>query len=157
MSGVRVAVVTCSDSRATGAEDDVAGRAIMDAAEARGWLVVAYHVSPRDAECITASLMEMADVEEAELVLTIGGTGVGSRDVTPEATLKVIERMVPGLPELIRATRMQSDPSAALSRGVAGVRERTLIVNLPGSEHAALEALAAVAEQLDAAVAALAQ
>lgn len=149
---LRVGVLTCSDSRAAGSEDDTSGRALIELVEGRGWEVAAYHVCADDQECIMGSLMEMADVDEADVVLTTGGTGLGPRDVTPEATLAVCEREVAGIAEAIRAESMRVTPRAMLSRGVAALRDKTLIINLPGSEKAVRETFAAVAGQLEHAV-----
>jgi molybdenum cofactor synthesis domain-containing protein len=149
---LRIGVLTCSDTRAKGEADDTAGRALIDLSEQRGWLVVAYHVCPDDREAIAASLMEMCEIEEADVVLTCGGTGLGPRDVTPEATLDLAERLVPGIAEAIRLESFKVTPRAILSRGVAGLRGRTLIINLPGSEKAARETFSFVADQLEHAV-----
>lgn len=152
MAELRIGVLTSSDTRSKGEAEDTAGRALMALAEERGWLVVAYHVCPDDRECIGASLMEIADVDEADIVFTCGGTGLGPRDVTPEATRDVAERPVPGIAEYIRASSMQITKRAMLSRAVAAVRGRTLIVNLPGSEKAARESFAFIADELEHAV-----
>ncbi len=152
MAELRVGVLTCSDTRSAGEAEDTAGRALIELAEERGWLVVAYHVCPDDRECIGASLMEMADVEEADVVFTAGGTGLGPRDVTPEATLDVAEREAPGIAEYLRMRSAAVTGRAILSRGVAATRERTLIVNLPGSEKAVRESFGFLADQLEHAV-----
>jgi len=131
MSDLRIAVLTCSDSSAEGTADDECGRALIEACEDRGWLVVAYHVCASDLECITTSLLEMTDMENADVVLTTGGTGLGPRDMTPEATERVIERSTPGLAEHVRQACADTDAGRALSRGTAGIRGRSLIVNLP--------------------------
>lgn len=152
MAELRIGVLTCSDTRSQGDAEDTAGRALIELSEAAGWLVVAYHVCPDDRECIAASLMEMAEVEEADVVFTCGGTGLGPRDVTPEATLDIAERPVPGLAEHIRAESLKVTPRAMLSRGVAAQRGLTLIVNLPGSLKAARESFGFVEPQLEHAV-----
>lgn len=149
MGELRIGVLTCSDSRATEDADDTSGRALVSLAEERGWDVLAYHVCPDDEECIQSSLMEMADVDEVDVVLTTGGTGLGPRDVTPEATIAVGDREVPGMAEAIRAESLRVTPRAMLSRGVAAMRGTTLIVNLPGSEKAVRETFAVVADQLE--------
>jgi len=149
MAELRLGVLTCSDSRSQGIADDTAGRSVIEQAEARGWYVVAYHVCPDDRECIAASLMEMSDIEEADVVVTCGGTGLGPRDVTPEATIDVAERTVPGISEFIRSQWTRDTDRAVLTRGVAVQRGHTLIVNLPGSEEATRESFLIVADQLE--------
>lgn len=143
MGELRIGVLTCSDSRASGEHDDDAGLEIIAACEERDWLVVAYHVSARDIESITTSIGEMADMDRADVIITLGGTGLTPRDVTPEATEAVCDRLVPGLSEIVRCACV-GENSFALSRATAGVRDKTLVVNLPGGlgpTHAAFEAL----------------
>lgn len=152
MTEIRIGIITCSDSRATTDLEDVAGQALMGSCEKRGWLVIAYHVCPDESECIATSIIEMCDVEDADVVLTVGGTGLDPRDITPEATERVCERMVPGIAETIRSCCMLRDANFALSRGVAGVRDRTLIINLPGGETQPLEGFEAIADHLETAV-----
>ena len=152
MDELKIALLTCSDRCSRGESEDTAGLALRAACEDRGWVVVAYHVCPDDEESIAASLTELTDLEEADVVLTCGGTGLGPRDVTPEATLAVCEREAPGIAEAIRAGSMRVTRRAMLSRGVAGQRGTTLVVNLPGSEKAALECLGFVADQFQHAV-----
>lgn len=152
MAELKIAILTCSDSRAAGDEEDTAGRTLRDVCEARGWMVVAYHVCPDDAECIATSIAELADVEGADVVLTCGGTGLGPRDVTPEATTVACDRMVPGIAEAIRAGSLGITPRAMLSRAVAGTLGHTLVVNLPGSEKAAVECFDLVADQFEHAI-----
>lgn len=149
---LRIGVLTCSDTRSAGEAEDTAGRALIDLIEERGWLVVAYHVCPDDRECIASSLMEMADVGGADVVLTCGGTGLGPRDVTPEATRDVAPRLVPGIAEYVRAESLRITPRAMLSRAVAAQRDDTLIINLPGSEKAARESFGFLEGQLEHAV-----
>ncbi len=149
MSELRVGILTASDSRSRGEAEDTAGRALIELVEQRGWLVVSYHVCPDDRECVAASLMEMADREDADIVLTCGGTGLGPRDITPEATRDVADREVPGVAEHIRAESLRITKRAMLSRAIAAQRGTTLIVNLPGSEKAAREAFGFVADQLE--------
>ncbi len=154
MSDLRIAIVTCSDSCAAGTADDEAGRAIIEACEARDWLVVAYHVCSDEMECISTSLMEMSDMEDADVVMTVGGTGLGPRDVTPEATSRVIERPVPGIAEMVRDACRSDETYGALSRGIAGMRGRNLIINLPGGGTArALASFEHVAPLFEGAVA----
>jgi molybdopterin adenylyltransferase len=114
--------------------------------------VVARGVVPDDRDEITAELVTMAEILSVDLVLTTGGTGFGPRDVTPEATTSVCERMVPGFGELMRLEGFKKTPNAVLSRAVAGIRRRTLIVNLPGSPKAVRECLDLILEILPHAV-----
>ena len=152
MAELKIGVLTCSDSRSRGEAEDTAGAALVALAQERGWGVVAYHVSPDDRERISAFLMEMADVDRADVVLTCGGTGLSPRDVAPEATMAVAERAVPGIAEYIRSESFKVTARAMLSRGTAAQRGTTLIVNFPGSEKAARESFGFVAPQLEHAV-----
>jgi molybdopterin adenylyltransferase len=145
---MRVAILTVSDSVAQGKREDRSGAALAERARQRGWEVAAAAVLPDDREAIAAKLVEWIDAGSAELVLTTGGTGLGPRDVTPEATAAVADRLVPGLAERMRQVGAASNPRAVLSRGVAGTRGRALVVNLPGSPRGAVESLDAVAELL---------
>ncbi len=130
---VRLAVLTVSDLGAAGRRADTSGNAIVAWAEARGHAVTARTVVPDETDRIVATLIGWADDDEADVILTTGGTGLAPRDVTPEATRAVLEREAPGIAEALRAAGRDGMPRAALSRGVAGVRARSLIVNLPGS------------------------
>lgn len=152
MAQLRIGILTCSDTRSSGSAEDTAGKALVELCEARGWVVVAYHVSADDRESIATSLMEMSDVAEADVVFTCGGTGLGPRDVTPEATADVSERSVPGIAEAIRAESYAVTKRAMLSRGISATRGTTLIVNFPGSEKAARESFGFVADQMEHAV-----
>jgi molybdopterin adenylyltransferase len=145
---VRVAILTVSDSVAEGKREDRSGAALAERARQRGWDVTAAAVLADDREAIAAKLAEWIDAGTAELVLTTGGTGLGPRDVTPEATAAIADRLVPGLAERMRQTGAASNPRAALSRAVAATRGRALVVNLPGSPRGAVESLDAVAELL---------
>jgi molybdenum cofactor synthesis domain-containing protein len=113
-----------------------------------GWDVVAEAVLPDDPALIRERLASLADGGRAELILTSGGTGIGPRDSTPEATTEACQKLLPGIPEMMREYGRKKNPRAALSRGVAGVRGAVLIVNLPGSPRGAVESLDAVAELL---------
>lgn len=152
MSELRIGVLTCSDSRSAGSAEDTSGRALVELAQARGWCVAAYHVVPDDRETIANTIAEMADSDEVDILLTTGGTGLGPRDVCPEATLSRADREVPGIAEALRAESMRLTKRAMLSRGVAAMRGRTLIINFPGSEKAARESFEIVADQLEHAV-----
>lgn len=150
MSALRIGLLTTSDTRTR--EQDTAGAALHELCEERGWGVVVYHLVPDERDRITEMLVGMADVDRCDVVLTAGGTGLGPRDVTPEATIEVSDKVVPGIAEAIRAESLTITKRAMLSRATAGVRGRTLIVNLPGSEKAVREAFAIVAGQLEHAV-----
>lgn len=152
VDAMRIGVLTCSDTRSKGDQPDTAGQALIELCEERGWVVVSYYVTPDDREAIGVSLIEMCDIAEADIILTCGGTGLGPRDITPEATLDISERQVPGIAEAIRAQSFAVTRRAMLSRAVAATRHRTLIINFPGSEKAAREAFSFVADQLEHAV-----
>jgi molybdopterin adenylyltransferase len=143
---IRVAVVTVSDSVIAGTREDLSGPAVRDRAESFGWTVTAIHVVPDESHWIAELLRGLADGGGISLIVTTGGTGVALRDVTPEATREVIEKEIPGLGELMRSEGLKFTPKAVLSRALAGVRGRTLIVNLPGSPKGALESLDAIAK-----------
>lgn len=149
---LRIAVVTCSDSRSGGDAEDTAGKALIELSEARGWFVVGYHVLPDDREIIETTLAQLADIDNADIILTAGGTGLGPRDVTPEATISVATRDVPGIAEYLRMRSCSITPRAALSRAVAVQRDETLIINFPGSEKASRESFDIIADQLEHAV-----
>ena len=152
MQPLRVGVLTCSDTRSAGDAEDTSGKALISLSEEKGWVVTAYHVVPDDEEAIAAALIEMADVDEVDVLLTTGGTGLGPRDVCPEVTLRHSDRAIPGIAEAIRLESLKITKRAMLSRGTAAQRGRTLIINLPGSEKAVREAFAIVADQLEHAV-----
>jgi molybdopterin adenylyltransferase len=149
---MRVAVVTISDSVSTGKSEDRSGPAVVTRCQELGWQVVSSHLLPDDHTIIETQLKKMADASDADVILTTGGTGVGPRDVTPEATLAVVERLIPGLGEQMRSEGAKKTPRAILSRAVAGIRATTIIINLPGSPRGAVESLDAIAEFLPHAV-----
>lgn len=143
---LRVAVVTVSDRSFRGEREDRSGPALARAAEEGGAQVVRRELVPDDPDALAALLIAMCDAPGAsDLVLTTGGTGLGPRDRTPEATAAVCERLVPGIPEALRADSLRVTPHGMLSRGVAGVRGRTLVVNLPGSTGGARDGWRVVA------------
>jgi molybdenum cofactor synthesis domain-containing protein len=127
---MRAAVLTVSDGVSQGERDDLSGDVLAELLAAEGYDVTR-RVVPDDRDSIAEAVGDLAD--EAELVLTTGGTGLGPRDVTPEATMAVLERAAPGISEALRADSIAKTPHGLLSRGIAGVRGRTLVVNLPGS------------------------
>jgi molybdopterin adenylyltransferase len=143
---IRVAVITVSDSAIAGTREDRSGPAVRERVESLGWTVSAHELVPDESNQIADALRRLADSGEASVILTTGGTGVAPRDVTPEATRGVIEREIPGLGELMRSEGLKFTPTAVLSRGLAGLRKRTLIVNLPGSPKGAVQSLDAIAK-----------
>jgi molybdopterin adenylyltransferase len=145
---MRVAILTISDSVSRGTNKDASGPAVRDRCVQRAWSVTAEEVFPDDLTAIRDRVISLADSGSVDLILTTGGTGIGPRDVTPEATTQACEKLLPGLPELMRDEGRKKTPQAVLSRAVAGVRGRVLIVNLPGSPRGAVESLDAVADLL---------
>ena len=142
------AVITVSDKGARGERKDTSGPAVRAMLEEAGFEVVYTSIIPDDKSQIEAELIRCADERKIALVMTTGGTGFSQRDVTPEATLAVIERETRGIPEAMRWASLQITPRGCLSRSAAGIRGKTLIVNLPGSEKAAKENLAAVIDPI---------
>ncbi len=143
---IEAAVLTISDSATAGRRADLSGPAVRERLERLGWRVAILEVLPDEAAQISARLKTLADGGKVSAIFTTGGTGVALRDVTPEATRTVIDREIPGLPELMRARGLKATPLAVLSRAVAGTRGRVLIVNLPGSPKGAVESLDAIVE-----------
>jgi molybdenum cofactor synthesis domain-containing protein len=140
------AVLTISDSVSAGTRADRSGPAVRERLEQLGWSVSVMEAIPDETSEIAARLATLADGGQVSAIFTTGGTGVAPRDVTPEATRAVIDREIPGLGELMRASGRQATPLAVLSRSVAGTRGRVLIVNLPGSPKGAVESLDAIVE-----------
>jgi molybdopterin adenylyltransferase len=138
---IQVAIVTVSDSAVAGTREDRSGPKLRERVEALGWTVAAQELVPDETALIADVLRRLADSGRVSVILTTGGTGVALRDVTPEATRAVIEREIPGVAEVMRAEGSKFTPLAALSRAVAGVRGRTVIINLPGSPKGAVESL----------------
>ena len=145
---MRVVILTISDSVSRGVRGDASGPALRERCLQLGWDVVAQAVLPDEPASIRERLVSLVNDGAAELILTTGGTGIGPRDSTPEATTEACQKLLPGIPEMTREYGRKKNPRAALSRGVAGVRGRVLIVNLPGSPRGAVESLDAVAELL---------
>lgn len=143
------AVITVSDKGFLGQRVDTSGPALCDILEKKGWSVRYTTIIPDESQQIQRELIKCADELQINLVLTTGGTGFSPRDITPEATLAVVERRTPGIPEAMRAESMKITPKGCLSRSEAGIRGRTLIINLPGSEKAARENLMAVLDPVE--------
>ena len=139
-----VAVITISDKGAAGQRVDTSGPNLVNILTERGFDVVYTNIIPDDFDTIKAELTKCADDLKIALVLTTGGTGFSPRDITPEATMAVVERPTPGIPEAMRAESMRITPKGCLSRSAAGIRGRSLIINLPGSKKASQENILAV-------------
>ena len=149
---LRAKILVLSDAASRAKREDLSGPAVRVALEAQGWNVSACEVLPDEVEQIRKRLEAWTDGEDCDAVFTTGGTGLGPRDVTPEATRAVIEREIPGLAELMRAEGVKITKRAALSRGVAGVRKGKLIINLPGSVRGARESLESILDLLPHAI-----
>ena len=143
----RVAIITSSDTGYRGEREDLSGPAIREIVEKNGYEVVSMDILPDDRQMLS-EMKEIADSNAAELILTTGGTGFSPRDITPEATEDVIDRRVPGIPEAMRAYSMTITKRAMLSRATAGIRKKTLIINLPGSPKAVKESLEYIIDAL---------
>lgn len=143
---MKIAILTLSDRSARGERADASAPALADWLAQRGYGVAQTGIIPDDAATIIAKLSQWADSGDVDLILTTGGTGVAPRDVTPEATLQVLQRVIPGIGELMRTRSLLKTPHAMLSRAVAGIRGNCLIINLPGSPRGAVECLEAVWE-----------
>jgi molybdopterin adenylyltransferase len=141
---VRVGILTCSDRGSRGERPDTSAEAIKKLLPGEMFQIERYAVVPDEQEAITSKLVDWCDREGLDLILTTGGTGLTPRDVAPESTLAVLEREIPGLAEAMRAASLAKTPHAMLSRGVAGMRRETLIINLPGSPKAVRENLEVV-------------
>ncbi|MHC5055098.1 MAG: MogA/MoaB family molybdenum cofactor biosynthesis protein [Planctomycetota bacterium] len=152
---LRVAIIVPSDRAHSGARPDATGPALAEAVRALPAEVVSVEVVPDERVEIAAKIAEAADRAGADVVLVAGGTGLGPRDVTPEATMDAVDREAPGIAELIRARSLEVTPRACLSRAAAGVRGTTLVIDLPGSPKGAVESLGFVTEILPHAVAML--
>lgn len=149
---IRFGILTLSDRSARGERVDASGPALVELIQAQGWSIVEQDLLPDEESAIRAMLSSWADSGKMDIILTTGGTGFAPRDVTPEATRAVIDRDAPGLAEAMRAASLKITPHAMLSRTIAGIRRRTLIINLPGSPKGAVENLQVVLPVLSHAV-----
>jgi molybdopterin adenylyltransferase len=149
---IRFGILTFSDRSARGEREDSSGPALADLIRAQGWSVAGQAILPDEESVIRAELLAWAESGRFDVILTTGGTGFAPRDVTPEATRAVIQREAPGLAEAMRSESLKKTPHAMLSRAIAGIRGRTLIVNLPGSPKGAVENLQSILSVLPHAV-----
>ena len=149
---IKVAILTISDSCSQQKREDVSGQTIKNLLADEKFEICEYKIVADENRSIKEALIYFADEVKADIVLTTGGTGFGPRDVTPEATVEVCYKMVPGLTELMRSEGLKHTKKAILSRGSAGIRENTLIINLPGSPKAVKESLEAILDVLPHAV-----
>lgn len=141
---LKIGIITASDKGSRGERVDQSGPKIKELVRKMAGEVVAYTVIPDELETIKDTLISFADEKQVDIIFTTGGTGFSPRDITPEATMAVIERLTPGIPEVMRLESLKITPKAMLSRAVAGIRGKTLIVNLPGSPKAVAECLQAI-------------
>ena len=149
---IKAVVITVSDACSRGEREDVSGAALVQLLTGIGAEMVESKILSDDLEPLVQALKQFAEREDVNLIITTGGTGLGPRDNTPEATLQVIEREAPGIAEAIRAESLKATPMAMISRGVCGVRAGTLIINLPGSPKAVKESFAVIAPVLSHAI-----
>ena len=149
---IRVAILTVSDSCAQGKREDISGQTIKDMLQKGGFEICRKEIVADDHEKIVNELQHFSDKADIDVVFTTGGTGLGPRDVTPEATASVCERIIPGLGEIMRAEGLKKTKNAILSRGIAGICNRTIVINLPGSPRGVKESLEIILNVLPHAV-----
>ena len=150
--GIRISILTVSDRSSRNERQDLSGPDLADLVAKQGWQVVGQAIVPDEEDVIRETLISWSDTGETDVVLTTGGTGFAPRDVTPEATRSVVERLTPGLDEAMRAGSLRVTPHAMLSRAASGIRKGTLIVNLPGSPKGAVENLQVILPVLEHAI-----
>ncbi len=146
--GFKIAIITVSDKGYRGEREDRSGKYMLDYFKEKSWEISDYSVVPDEIDIIKDKLIDICDSQKANLIITTGGTGFSERDVTPEATEVVIERKVPGFSEIIRIEGQKKTPRAILSRGISGIRKKTLIINLPGSIKGVKDSLEIIYPQL---------
>jgi len=149
---LRFSILTVSDRSSRGERPDTSGPALAELVQSQGWQVVRQEVVPDEIEAIKGKFQSWSDSGDTDVILATGGTGFAPRDVTPEATRAVVERLTPGLDEAMRSASLRITPHAMLSRLASGIRKRTLIINLPGSPKGATENLQVVLPTLEHAV-----
>jgi molybdopterin adenylyltransferase len=149
---IKVAILTVSDECSEGRRADVSGQTIQETLPAALFEVCEKTIVPNDYRAVAAALRNFSDRHTIDVVLTTGGTGLGPRDATPEATTNTCDRMVPGLSEILRSESFKRTPNAVLSRGVSGLRDNTLIINLPGSPEAVRACLETILDVLPRAI-----
>lgn len=149
---IKVGVLTISDKGSKGLRFDVSGQVIRDTVTAVLGTVTSYAIVPDEAPLISHQLCQWADLGQVDVILTTGGTGLGPRDVTPEATLSVIDKIVPGFTEIMRVKTFEKTPMSVLSRAVAGIRKKCLIINMPGNPRAVREELGIIVPAIHHAV-----
>ena len=146
---MRFAILTVSDRSSRGERPDVSGPALVDLVQSQGWQIAWQGIVPDEVNVIKEKLQSLSDSGDIDVILTTGGTGFAPRDVTPEATRAVVERLTPGLDEAMRTASLKVTPHAMLSRAISGIYKRTLIINLPGSPKGATENLQVVLPALE--------
>jgi len=149
---MRVAILTISDSVSRGEREDLSGPALVTRCRELGWTITSALRCSDDPSALRSQMRAITDSASVDVLLTTGGTGLGPRDTTPESTLEIADRTIPGLAEEIRRKGVEKTPTAVLSRGVAAIRHQTIIINLPGSPKGAVESLDAIAHLLPHAV-----
>jgi len=141
---IKAAILTISDRSSRGEREDKSGPVIQELLQSIGAEIIKYDIIPDEKDIISMALMDISDTLKVDIIVTTGGTGLTQRDVTPEATIDVIDKRIPGFEEAMRSESMKITPFGMLSRAVAGVRNKTLIVNLPGSPKAVRENLSVI-------------
>jgi molybdopterin adenylyltransferase len=149
---IRIAILTVSDRASRGERPDLSGPAVAEAVRSQGWQVLHQQVLPDEQTLLREWLVDWSDGGQVDVILVTGGTGFAPRDVTPEATRAIVERLTPGLDEAMRLASLAITPHAMLSRSVSGIRKKTLIVNLPGSPKGAVENFQVIVPALEHAV-----